>query len=76
MSTSVLLNDASRFRALCKGNLLAVYVHDFEGHFLDANDAALDLLGFSREELPDLNFATLLDAEQLPLALASSYGRL
>ena len=44
-------------------------MHDFEGHFIDANDAALKLLGYDRAEITSLNFANLLTAGQLPLAL-------
>ncbi len=38
-----------------------VYVHDFDGNFLDANDAALRMLGYSREELRSLCFDSLLE---------------
>jgi len=44
-------------------------MHDFEGRFIDANDAALKLLGYGKEEVASLNFANLLTEEQLPLAL-------
>lgn len=69
---SILGNFEKRFRALYERSQLAVYVHDFEGRFLDANDSALKLLGFSRDELLAINFATLLDESQLPLAMATA----
>jgi len=68
MTKTVLEHHAARFQAVYERSLLCIYVHDFEGRFLDANDAALALLGFSREELFEVSFSTLLDEEQLPLA--------
>lgn len=41
----------SRYRQLFDSNLIGVFVSDFDGMFLDANDAFLDLLGYTREEL-------------------------
>ncbi len=58
-----------RYRAMFNRSLYCVYLHDFEGNFLDANETALDLLGYTREEIPSINFATLLDEEQNAKAL-------
>jgi PAS domain-containing protein len=63
-------ND-ERYKALFERSLDVVYLHDFDGNFLDVNKSALDLLGYSREDIPSLNFASLLDPEQLPIALES-----
>ena len=41
----------NRYRHLFDSNLIGVFVSDFAGTFLDANDAFLNLLGYSREEL-------------------------
>jgi len=60
-----------RYRTLFDRSLDAVYIHDFQGRFLDANDAALRLLGYSRDEIANLSFTDLLDEPQLPMALAS-----
>jgi PAS domain S-box-containing protein len=60
-----------RYRALFDRSLDAVYMHDFEGRFLDANDAALRLTGYSRDEILKLSFADLLDESQLSIALAA-----
>ena len=57
-----------RYRALFDRSLDCVFLNDFEGKFLDANQAALDLLGYRREDIPTLNFASLLTEDQLPLA--------
>lgn len=61
-----------RYRTLFERSLDAVYVHDFEGRFLDANDVALRLLGYSREEIRGLSFADLLDDAQLEVAMATT----
>ena len=61
-----------RYSALYNRSLFGVFVHSFDGEFLDANDAALEMLGYTREEIPSLNFATLLDDEdQLTEAIES-----
>ncbi|MGC1120245.1 MAG: PAS domain S-box protein [Candidatus Methanofastidiosia archaeon] len=57
-----------RCRALFDRTLYCVYVHDFKGNFLDANKTALNLLGYTREEISSLNFSTLLDDDQLKTA--------
>ena len=53
-----------RYKALFDRTLYCVYVHDFEGRFLDANRAALNLLGYKKKEIPSLNFSVLLDKDQ------------
>lgn len=57
-----------RYKSLFDRSLLCIYIHDFEGKFLDANNAALDMLGYKREEMPNINLATLIDADQLSKA--------
>jgi len=58
-----------RYLAIFNRSRDAVYMHDFEGHFIDANDAALKLLGYDKDEITSLNFTDLLTEGQLPLAL-------
>lgn len=58
-----------RYKALYDRSLYFVYVHDFEGKFIDANKATLDLLGYSKEEIPSLSFSSLIDEDQLPTAV-------
>lgn len=41
----------AKFKHLFDSNLIGVFVSDFAGTFLDANDAFLNLLGYTREEL-------------------------
>jgi PAS domain S-box-containing protein len=66
----VALQEAKeRYSALFDRSLACIYLHDFEGNFLDANQASLDLVGYSREEIRSLGFASLLSDDQLPVAL-------
>ncbi len=60
-----------RYRALFDRGIYCVLVHDFEGRFLDANEAALTLLGRTREEIPSLRFFSVLEKSQVPTALKS-----
>ncbi len=57
------------FRALFERSLDCVFLTDFEGRFLDANPAALALLGYQQEDISRLTFAALLSADQLPRAM-------
>lgn len=57
-----------RYSALFDRSMDCVYLLDFEGRFIDANPAALELLGYTREEIPSVNIAMLVDPEQLALA--------
>ncbi len=63
-----LKESKDRYLSLFDRSLHCVYLHDFEGRFLDANKAALKLLGYTKNEIPSLSVASLLDKEQLPLA--------
>jgi len=63
-----LRESEKRYNALFERSLDLVYVCDFEGHFIDANNAALKLLGYKKEEIGSLNFTSLLSEDQLPLA--------
>jgi len=65
---AALRESEERYKTLFECSLDCVYIHDFEGNFLDANGAALTLLGYSREEIRSLNLASLLSPDQLPLA--------
>lgn len=60
-----------RYRSLFDRSLDLIYLHDFEGRFLDANDAALNRLGYTKEEISSLNFASFLSEDQIPVAFQS-----
>ncbi len=66
---------ASQFRALFERSRDCIYIHDFSGRFLDANPAALQLLGYERGDIPSLTFDSFLDAVQMPTA-ARAIGEL
>ncbi|MDZ7724373.1 MAG: PAS domain S-box protein [candidate division KSB1 bacterium] len=58
-----------RYLSLYERSLNLVYLHDLNGHFLDANPATLNLLGYSREEILNFDFSTILaDKNQLSKA--------
>lgn len=58
-----------RYHALFDNSLELVYITDFKGNFIDANKACFELLGYTKEELKNLNFGTFLDKRQLINAL-------
>jgi PAS domain S-box-containing protein len=60
--------DREKYRSIYVHQFNCIYIHDFEGNFLDANDAALRLLGYEREEISGLNFTSLIGEDQLPKA--------
>ncbi len=59
-----LLESEARYRALFDRSLDAVYVNDLTGRFVDANPAALKLLGYEREDIPSLTYASLVTSEE------------
>jgi len=68
--TVVALREAEEsYRALFDRSLDCVFIHDFEGRFLDFNPAALALLGYERGDLVSLTFTSLLIPSHIPRAL-------
>jgi PAS domain S-box-containing protein len=59
-----LRESENRYRAIFDGSLNLIYLHDFEGNFLDANDAALRSLGYNREEVSSITIKDLLSPDQ------------
>jgi PAS domain S-box-containing protein len=53
------------FQILFKNSIDCLYLRDLEGHFIDLNDAALRLMGYTREEFTSLKFETLAGEENL-----------
>ncbi|HPR51611.1 MAG TPA: PAS domain S-box protein [Deltaproteobacteria bacterium] len=45
-----------------------MYIHDFEGRFVDANNFALNLFGYTREEVTTLDLSSIVCREHLPIA--------
>ena len=64
IKTSGLQDNEERYQALFDRSIDCVYILDFDGRFIDANNAALNLLGYTRDEIRNINFTELLNAEQ------------
>ena len=60
-----LKESEERYKELFDRSLDCVYTHDFEGNFISANQTALDLFGYTKEEITSLNFAFLLTEDEL-----------
>ncbi|MEA3437388.1 MAG: PAS domain S-box protein, partial [Thermodesulfobacteriota bacterium] len=69
LAEEALTESEERYRALFDRSLELVYLCDFEGNFIDANDAALEAFGYTKKDIKALNFLSLLDKDQLPRAL-------
>ncbi len=65
---AALQESEERYKALFERSLDCVFLVDLQGKFLDANRAALDLLGFTREEIQTVSFESLLSQEEIPHA--------
>jgi len=65
---TALRESEERYNALFNRSLDCVFLTDFGGKILDANQASLDLLGCRREHISASTFASLLTEDQLPLA--------
>lgn len=58
-----------RYKALFEQSIDLVFVVSFDGQFLDANSAALELIGYTKDEISSLSVISLLDDDQMPTAL-------
>jgi PAS domain S-box-containing protein len=65
--------SAERYRALFEHSMECVFLTDFEGRFLDANQAALDLIGYRHEDIATLTLASLLTRDQLTSVLQAVF---
>ncbi len=66
---AMLKQSDERFKALFDHSLDGVFINDLEGRFMDLNQVALDKLGYTRDEIATLDFASFLDEDQFPEAL-------
>lgn len=57
-----------RYRAIFDNQIQMVYIHDEQGLFLDANDYALERLGFTRDDLGKKSFQDVIHPEDTPRA--------
>jgi PAS domain S-box-containing protein len=62
---NALRESEERYSALFDRSLDCVFVNNLDGDFIDANSAALNLLGYKKEDIRSLNYALLLSEEQL-----------
>lgn len=53
-----------RFRSLFEHSIDGVFIHDFEGNFLDVNQPMIDAMGYDRNELLSMNISSVLGEEQ------------
>ncbi|MEE9913320.1 MAG: PAS domain S-box protein [Deltaproteobacteria bacterium] len=60
-----LKESEERFSALFDHSRDCVYVIDLAGNFVEANAAALQLLGYERADVPSLNIVSLLDENDM-----------
>lgn len=58
-----------RFKSLFDHSMDGIFIHDFNGKFIDLNKAALDKLGYDRREILSLSFASLIDEKQAEKAV-------
>ncbi|MFZ2631582.1 MAG: PAS domain S-box protein [Desulfosalsimonadaceae bacterium] len=58
----------NRYQALFDRSLDCVFVHDFKGRFIDANEAAINMLGYDGKDLPGLSVKDILRRDQFVLA--------
>ena len=56
------------YKSLFNRSFDLIYIHDFEGRFIDANPAALQFFGYTWNEITSLTFASILGRDQIPSA--------
>ena len=59
----------NRYQALFDRSLDCVFIHDFKGKFIDANEAAIKMLGYDKHDLLNLSMKDILSKDQYPLAI-------
>ncbi len=60
-----LLESEARYNALYNRTLYLIFICDLHGRFIDANDAALALFGYTREELYSINFTKIAEVDSI-----------
>ena len=64
--TSALSASENRYRRLAEQLIDGIFVSDAQGRFVDANQAACELVGYTLEELKALTVNDVLTSEELP----------
>ena len=60
-----LANSKEYFRALLENASDAIYLADNTGNFIDLSESMCKMLGYSKEELMQINFSDIIDPENL-----------
>jgi PAS domain S-box-containing protein len=68
LAEQALLASEERFRSIFNNAAEMIFLYDQRGRFLDANDRALNALGYTRSELAELGFDDLLDERDAHVA--------
>ncbi len=55
-----------RFKSLFENNPHTVFLFDLDGNFINVNEKATELTGYSYDELLDMNFSSLVKEDDLP----------
>ncbi|EKQ50691.1 MAG: PAS domain S-box [Methanobacterium sp. Maddingley MBC34] len=63
-----LRESEERYKSIFDKSIDAIYIHDFQGNFIDANPIALSMLGYRKDEIEKMSFASLISPEQIPHA--------
>ena len=58
----------ARYAAFFSCTFYCIYVHDFEGRMMDANNAVLNLLGYTLEEIRALDLKAFFSEDQMHIA--------
>ena len=58
-----------RYKAIFNNRLQMVIIYNHDGLFLDANDCALEKMGYTREDLGKLSFNDIIHPDDLPKAM-------
>lgn len=64
-ATESLRLSEERYKSVFDRSLDGIFLMDFEGNFVDANKATLDLLGYTREEIQKVNISSLVSRNKL-----------
>jgi PAS domain S-box-containing protein len=60
LAEEALAESRERYLSLFDRSLDCIYLYDLEGNFIDANTAALELTGYTREEIPRMSLSRLI----------------
>jgi len=67
-SLGKIFDGYSKIKWFFDQTLNSIYIHDFQGKFLYANQKALQLLGVEEGDITRMNFTSFLDEKELPKA--------